>query len=64
MLKKGFARINTGYVVALDILFGQQNAAKASKLIGTWGKQKCFSEDIRNESVKLQKDPSSGFYGY
>ena len=61
--KNGFARINTGYVVALgETVWAAMNAAKALKIKWDLGENKnVSSEDIRNESVKLQKDPSSGF---
>jgi isoquinoline 1-oxidoreductase len=61
--KNGFARINTGYVVALgETIWAAMNAAKALKIDWDLGENKnVSSEDIRNESVKLQQDPSKGF---
>ena len=61
--KNGFARINTGYVVALgETVWAAMNAAKALKIDWDLGENKnVSSEDIRNESIKLQQDPSSGF---
>ena len=61
--KNGFARINTGYVVALgETVWAAMNAAKALKISWDLGENKnVSSEDIRNESIKLQQDPSAGF---
>jgi isoquinoline 1-oxidoreductase len=61
--KNGFARVNTGYVVALgETIWAAMNAAKALKIKWDLGENKNISsEDIRNESIKLQKDPSAGF---
>ena len=61
--KNGFARINTGYVVALgETIWAAMNAAKALKIKWDLGENKnVSSEDIRNESVRLQQDPSAGF---
>ena len=61
--KNGFARINTGYVVALgETVWAAMNAAKALKIKWDLGENKnVSSEDIRNESVRLQQDPSAGF---
>jgi len=61
--KNGFTRINTGYVVALgETVWAAMNAAKALKIKWDLGENKNISsEDIRDESVRLQKDPSAGF---
>ena len=61
--KNGFARINTGYVVALgETYWAAEKAAKALKIDWDLGPNKSVSsKDIRDESIKLQKDPSKGF---
>ena len=52
--KNGFARINTGYVVAFgETVWAAMNAAKALKIDWDLGDNKnVSSEDIRNESFK------------
>ena len=64
--KNGFARINTGYVVAFgETVWAAMNAAKALKIDWDLGDNKnVSSEDIRDESVRLQKILHQGFYGY
>ncbi|MBJ56704.1 MAG: aldehyde dehydrogenase [Rickettsiales bacterium] len=61
--KNGFAKINTGYVVALgETIWAAMNAAKALKIDWDLGENKNISsKDIRDESIRLQKDPDSGF---
>ena len=61
--KEGFTRVNTGYVVALgETYWAAEKAAKALKVEWDLGPNKNISsKDIRDESIKLQKDPSSGF---
>ena len=61
--KSGFARINTGYVVALgETYWAAEKAAKALKIDWDLGPNKNVSSKvIRDESIKLQKDPSTGF---
>ena len=61
--KEGFTRVNTGYVVALgETYWAAEKAAKALKVEWDLGPNKSISsKDIRDESIRLQKDPSSGF---
>ncbi len=61
--KNGFAKVNTGYVVALgETIWAAMNAAKALKIDWDLGENKnVSSKDIRDESIRLQKDPNSGF---
>ena len=61
--KEGFTRVNTGYVVALgETYWAAEKAAKALKVEWDLGPNKNISsKNIRDESIKLQKDPSSGF---
>ncbi len=61
--KEGFTRVNTGYVVALgETYWAAEKAAKALKVDWDLGENKnVSSKTIRDESIRLQKDPNSGF---
>jgi len=61
--KNGFAKINTGYVVALgETIWAAMNAAKALNIEWDLGENRNISsKDIRDESIRLQKDPEAGF---
>ena len=61
--KEGFVKINTGYVVALgETYWAADKAAKSLKVEWDLGENKnVSSQNIREESINLQKDPSKGF---
>ena len=61
--KEGFTRVNTGYVVAIgETYWAAEKAAKALKIDWDLGENKNISsDDIRDESIRLQKDPNAGF---
>ena len=64
--KNGFARINTGYVVALgETVWAAMNAAKALKISWDLGENKnVSSEDIRNELLNFNRSFSWIFMGF
>jgi len=60
--KNGHRNVNTGYVVAIgETYWAAEKAAKALKIDWDLGENKNISsDDIRDESIRLQKDPDAG----
>ena len=61
--KNGHRNVNTGYVVAMgETYWAAEKAAKALKVDWDLGENKnVSSKTIRDESIRLQKNPNDGF---